>query len=126
MENKLFLVGIKCPLDKLADEVGLVSTLTAEEHLAYFSFWDNVCIITYDQDNHIWGIQEDIIGKSPLVTFNKEPSLFNYMDENGISFVYDNPLGEIFRSYTRAYLEIVRWAADIAYIRNYLNSLMED
>ena len=48
------------------------------------------------------------------------------LKENGIEVIVDDePLGNIFRSYTAAYLELVRWAADIAYSKNYYYSLIE-
>ena len=49
------------------------------------------------------------------------------MDKNGYRFIGDeNPLGAIFKSYTMAYLECIRWAANVDWtLRAYSNLLKE-
>lgn len=124
--SSLYLIGVKCPLPQLAERVGLVDNFLGEEELAYFSFWDNVCIIEYNIDNKCYWVKEFGIEGPHYANFGNEKELFSYMDERHIDFIHeDNPLGIIFESYSAAYLELVRWAADVAYIRNRLNILLE-
>lgn len=126
MENKLFLVGIKCSLDQLAEKVGLVDTFSGERHVAYFGFWENICFIEYNQDTHEYRVKEVVDGEVEYYNCGKENNLFRHMDNNGIRFIGDeNPIGAIFTSYAAAYLEVVRWAADIAWTREKYNALLE-
>lgn len=125
-EDKLYLIGIKCSLEELANHVGLVNTFeeNPEQEVAYFDFWDKVCIIEYNRESGHYFVKENIIGEPQYFLASTEKILFKYMDCNGIEFVQDGPLGIIFQSYAAAYLEIVRWAADVAYTRDHYNKLM--
>jgi len=124
--NSLYLIGVKCPLPQLAEQVGLVENFLGEEELAYFGFWDNVCIIEYNIDNRCYWIKGFGVEGLCYANFGNEKELFSYMDEQHIDFIHeDNPLGNIFYSYSAAYLELVRWAADIAYIKDYYINLVE-
>lgn len=127
--NKLYLIGVKCPLPQLAECVGLVDTYEEypEQEIAYMGFWDKVCIIEYNQITKQYTVKENLIGEPHYFCTHSEEILFKYMDDNNIEFIMDpNPLGEIFTSYAAAYLELVRWAADVAYIRDRLYNLMEE
>lgn len=127
--NKLYLIGVKCPLPQLANCVGLVDTYEEdpEQEVAYMGFWDKVCIIEYNRDTKVYWVKANLIGEPQYYNFSSEKELFKYMDDSYIQFVDDpNPLGEIFTSYTAAYLELVRWAADVAYTRDRLHELLED
>ena len=122
-DNKLYLVGVKCSLDELAQKVSIVN----EFELAYFGFWDSIVLIEYNQDTKNYLVKEDFSSKPHYFSTHSEQILFKYMDDNEINFVGDNnPLGAIFRSYAAAYLEVVRWAADVARCRNFMFSLIED
>ena len=123
--NSLYLIGVKCPLPQLAEQVGLASDYNEEDNVAYFGFWDNVCIIEYNTETHKYMVKENLVGESNFYIADVEKDLFNYMDEQHIDFIYeDNPLGNIFYSYSAAYLELVRWAADVAYTREIWNNLL--
>lgn len=127
--NKLYLIGIKCPLPQLAECVGLVNTYEEypEQEIAYMGFWDKVCIIEYDQMIKQYTVKENLIGEPHYFCTHSEEILFKYMDDNQIEFVIDpNPLGNIFQSYSAAYLALVCWAADVAYTRDRLHELLED
>lgn len=125
-ENKLFLIGVKCSLPQLAKCVGLVDSFSSNQQIAYFDFWEKICFIVYDRDSKEYTVKENCDCAAHYHTFNDEIKLFQYMDENDIQFVGDeNPLGAIFSSYSAAYLEVVRWAADICYICNLYNDLLE-
>ena len=125
--NKLYLIGVKCPLPQLAECVGLVDTFSGNEELAYFGFWDNVVIFEYDQNSKVYWVKANLVGEPQYYNFDSEKELFKYMDDNNIQFVIDpNPLGNIFQSYAAAYLELVCWAADVAYTRDRLHELLED
>lgn len=127
MENKLFLIGIKCSLDQLAEKVGLVDTLSEERHIAYFEFWENICFIEYNQDTHKYSVKEVVDGEVKYYYCEKENDLFRHMDDNGIRFIGDeNPMGAIFSSYAAAYLEVIRWSAEIAYSKKFQQQLLEE
>ena len=121
MENNLYFIGIKCSLKDLSNRVNLV-----DDNVGYFSFWDKVCIIEYNPATEKFTVKENINMGEPQYFTGDENSLLHYLNENGIEVIVDDePLGNIFRSYTAAYLELVRWAADIAYSKNYYYSLIE-
>lgn len=128
MNNKLYVIGIKLPLKMLSNKVYIDTTFTGFQQLIGYGFWENICFIEYDRDTKEYTIEEfEFPGTIPQYKkFHTEALLFAYMDEHEILFVNDcNPLGAIFQSYSAAYLEVVRWGADIAYTRKYLNNLME-
>ena len=127
--NKLYLVGIKQTLPKLANCVSLIGTLTGRYELGYFNFWNNICFIEYNQDTKEYTVKEfNQYGESvSYKIFHTESMLFAYMDQQEILFVDDcNPLGAIFQSYAMAYLAVVRWAADVAYTRELWNKLVQE
>lgn len=127
MENKLYIIGIKENLEHLAECVGLVDTFSGTEELAYFGFWDKVCIIEYNAENDSWWIKEFGIKGPRYINCIDNKELFKIMDEEKIQFPReDNPLGEIFQSYTAAYLQLVCWAADVAYTKDKLYNLLEE
>ena len=122
MENKLYLVGIKCSLEDLANRFGLVS----EGEIAYFNFWNNIAFIEYNQDTHKYTVKEIVDDEVRYYTYDQEKELFRHMNDYSIEFIYDdNPMGDIFQSYSAAYLAVVRWVADVAWTKNLYNSLME-
>lgn len=126
MENKLYFIGVKCPLEQLAEHFGLVEE-GEERHIAYFGFWNNVVFFEYNQDTHLYRVKEIVDSEVQYHDFDEEKFLFRYMDEHYIEFVSDlNPLGEIFRSYAAAYLSVIRWVADVAYSRDLYRKLLED
>lgn len=123
MGDKLFLIGVKDTVSNLAKEVAIVDSLTGNKNLVYLNFWDNFSIIQYDTETKEYFIKEDL-RSSEYKSLETEKELFKYMDDNGIEFIDDlNPLGSIFRSYTMAYLEIVRWSADVAYTSELMEAL---
>lgn len=125
MENKLFLIGIKCPLSQLANQVSVVEEYGVR-HVAYFDFWKNIVFIEYNQDIHQFVVKEIKDNKVQYSVYEREKYLFRHMDEENISFVGDNnPLGEIFRSYSAAYLALIQWVGDVAWTKEYYNSLLE-
>lgn len=122
MENKLYLVGIKCSLEDLANRFGLVP----EGEIAYFNFWNNIAFIEYNQDTHKYTVKEIVDDEVRYYTYDQEKELFQHMDDYGIEFVYDNnPMGDIFQSYSAAYLAVVRWVADVAWTRDLYSNLLE-
>lgn len=125
MENKLYLIGIKCSLKELANHFGLVDE-GDESHVAYFDFWNNIAFIEYNQDTHMYTVKEIVDDEVRYYFYKQEKDLFRHMDDYGIEFVYDNnPIGAIFQSYSAAYLALVRWVADVAWTRDLYNNLME-
>ena len=126
MENKLYLIGIKCSLKELANHFELIDTFSGEEQIAYFNFWENIAFIEYNQDTHLYTVKEIIDGEVQYYFYKREEELFRHMDDYGIEFVYDNnPIGDIFQSYSAAYLALIRWVADVAWTRDVYNNLME-
>ena len=107
--NKLYLIGVKCPLPQLAECVGLVDIPYGYEEVVYMGFWDKVVIFEYDQMTKQYTVKENVVGEPHYFVTHSEQILFKYMDDNNIQFVIDpNPLGNIFQSYTAAYLELPR------------------
>jgi hypothetical protein len=126
MENKLYLVGIKCSLEELANHFGLVDSLSGEEEIAYFNFWNNIAFIEYNQDTYKYTVKEFVDDEVRYYTYDQEKELFQHMDDYGIEFIYDNnPMGDIFQSYSAAYLAVVRWVADVAWARDLYYNLLE-
>ncbi len=124
--NKLYIIGVKCSLYQLTECVGLVNNPFGEKEVAYLGFWDKVVIFEYDRDTKVYWVKTNLVGEPQYYNCGSEQELFKYMDDNNIQFVIDpNPLGNIFESYTAAYLELVRWAADVCYTRDYYNALLE-
>lgn len=117
MENNLFLIGIKCKLEQLAHCFSIVKE-KGIEHMVYSNFWDNIVFIWYNQDTHLYTVKEIIDKEVKYFYCRTEKELFRHMDTNGIEFVNDlHPLGKIFQSYSAAYLELIRWAADVAWTK---------
>ena len=126
MENNLFLIGLKCSLEQLAHCVSLVEE-KGIERMVYSNFWDNIVFIWYNQDTHLYTAKEIVDGEVKYFYSNKEKALFQHMDDNGINFIYsDNPLGEIFQSYSAAYLAVIRWVADIAWTKHKYEQLVRE
>ena len=124
MGNYLFLIGIKCNLEQLANCVSVVEE-DGVEHVAYFGFWDKIAFIWYNQDTHIFTIKEIVDGEVRYYNYEKDEELFQHMDDNGIEFIYGtHSLGKTFKSYSAAYLEIIRWVADVAWTREKYNQLL--
>lgn len=124
--NKLYLIGVKCPLPQLAEKIALVENYDEEPSVGYFGFWDNICFIEYDQDTKEYIVKENEGCEVHYYRFVKEQQLFWHMDEHNIQFVSDeNPLGDIFQSYSAAYLSVVRWVADVVWTRDLYNNLLE-
>ena len=93
--------------------------------MVYSDFWDNIDFVWYNQDTYLYTVKE-IINKEVKYSYYKaEKELFRHMDTNGIEFISDsNPMGEIFQSYSAAYLAIIRWAADIAWTKQKYSQLI--
>lgn len=126
--DKLYLICTKVPLQELAKNV-FFDSFSAVQELAYISFWDNLSILEYNRNTKVYTLKEfGVTGIAhSYATFGSESALFRYMDQFGINFIGDeNVLGDIFASYAAAYLEIVRWSADVAYSKKFYNELLED
>ena len=125
MIDKLYFIGTKIDLPKLTNHVGLVDTFSGRSEVAYFDFWNNVCIIEYNRKDGTYLIKENLLEPHYCFCYT-DKDLFHYLDEHEIQTILDdNPLGAIFHSYAMAYLELVRWAADVAYTREFWNNLIE-
>ena len=81
-------------------------------------------ILEYNPETKWYTIK---LNEKEYEVFGSENSLFKYMNETGCRFIsHENPLGAIFKSYTMAYLECIRWAADVDWtLRAYSNLLKE-
>ena len=128
MENNLFLIGIKCNLEQLANYVSIKKEKGIERMIySYSNFWSNITFIWYNQDTHLYTVKEILNGEVKYSYFEKEKELFRHMDDNGINFIYgDNPLGEIFQSYSAAYLALIRCAADVAWTKHKYDQLVRE
>ena len=125
MENNLFFIGIKCTLEQLSECV-FVTEEDGKEYVDYYNFWDNIVFIWYNQDTHLYTIKEIVDKEVKYSYFEEDKNFIKYLNENKIQCVYDdNPLGQIFQSYSAAFLEIIRWAADVAWTKNKLEKLLE-
>lgn len=124
MENNLFLIATKCKLEQLAHCVS-VTKENGPEHVAYSNFWENIVFIWYNQDTHLYTVKEILDEKVKYFYYREEKELFRHMDDNGIDFVTDShPLGEIFLSYSAAYLAIIRWVGEVAWTRKKYEDLI--
>lgn len=117
--NKLYLIGIDYSLKELLNEISLY-----ENEIEFGCFWDCIYFFEYNQNNKNWKIFDR--DYNLIFACKEEKNLFSYMDKNKIRFIYNNPLGEIFKSFTMAYLECVRWAADTLYAKNRLELLLKE
>ena len=121
MENDLYFIGTKIDLKKLTTHVGLAG----DNEVAYFDFWNNVCIIEYNTKTKVYIVKDNLL-EPQYYTCISDRALFRCLDDHEIQVVYDlNPLGAIFQSYAMAHLALVRWAADVAYTRDLWNNLIE-
>lgn len=119
--NYLYIIGVKCSLQDLSETISMV-----DGHVCYFDFWKNICFFEYNKDTCEYLLKEIENGEVHYHTFDNEKELFRHMRENKINFIADdNPLGEIFVSYSGAYLALIRWVGDIAYTKEKLNQLVE-
>lgn len=115
MNDNLYLIIINKNLLKLADDI-FSSTDKIDNGI--------INILEYNPKTKWYSIKTT---ENNYKIFWNEKTLFGYMDENGYRFIGDeNPLGAIFKSYTMAYLECIRWAADVDWnLRTYSNLLKE-
>ena len=126
MENKVYFIGLKCSVAELTEKVSLIDVVPGEDELAYMGFWNNVCIIEYDGNTDFYTFKENILNDSIYHICYGVKTFINYCNDNNIQFPIDSPISKPFESYAMAYLELVRWAADVAYTRkNWINLLGE-
>lgn len=118
MKNKLYLIGIDWELKDIVDMI--YSTPEVEDKL-----WEHFYMFEYDQDLKSYKMW-NLMNKEEVYSFDSEKRIFNKMDEEGIEFLGNIPLGNIFQNYTAAYLEIVRWTADIYYVKRYWEGLIKE
>ena len=57
MENNLYFIGTKINLKKLTTHVGLVG----DNEVAYFDFWNNVCIIEYNTKTNVYIVKDNLL-----------------------------------------------------------------
>lgn len=127
MNANLYLIGIKYSLEELAAKVSLVEDYNGERHVGYFGFWQNIAFIEYNRDTKQYLVKEVIDDEVHYTSCLTENCLFQYMDDNNIQFIGDeNPLGEIFESYSAMYLTLIRWVGDICYTRDLYEKLLEE
>ena len=112
-------------IQNLSKEINIEKTLQNKDFLCYHNFWSNVAIVqTNDFDLFTikeFGVEGDI--KSEFSVSRK--FLNRFLEENGYSFIDNNlPIGQFFSSYPYAILNLVAWAADIAYTKKRMNELM--
>ena len=125
-ENKLYYICTRIPIRTLSNYVFLDGLDNQE--LVYTEFWNNVAILEYDTESRIYALKEFGCTEFSQTTiyFATESKLFKYMDTVHLEFIQDrNILGKLFRSYTSAYLELIRWAADVAYTKKFQEELLE-
>ena len=118
MENKLFLFGIDVPLE------GIVSLIYRTPEVETM-VWRHFYVFEFNQDNgtyKMWNIFKPHI----VFGFETENDMFDKMDAEGINFIGNIPIGNIFKSYTMAYLELVRWVADVYYAKRHWGSLIQE
>lgn len=118
MENKLYLLGIDVPLKEIIKLIEATPEIE-EKVLQHFYMFE------YDQDTklyRVWNINNYYI----VYGFDSNKDMFNKMEERGINFVGDIPLGNIFKSYTATHLELVRWTADVYYAKRHWEDLTKE
>lgn len=118
MENKLYLFGIDVPLKCIVDVI--YATPYVDDYI-----WKHLYMFEYNQDTKLyrmWNINKYYI----VYGFESDKDMFSKMEEQRINFVGDIPLGNIFQSYTMAYLELVRWTADVYYAKRHWESLIQE
>ena len=118
VENKLYLLGIDVPLGEVIELIK--STPEIEEKVLHHFY-----MFEYDQDTKLyrmWNISKSYI----TYGFQFEKDIFNKMEDEGINFLGDIPLGNIHKSYTAMYLELVRWVADIYYAKRHWEGLIKE
>ena len=130
MNNNLYLIAIAAPLTEIADcvhlekvyctiltERGTEETFIGEYEPNWNDIKDNFYIVQYDQDRHYYRVHP--LGGCDFEYYcEKEKYLFSYMDAKELRFIGDdNPLGNIFHSYSAVILECIRWAADAAWTK---------
>ena len=118
MENKLYLLGIDVPLKTIIELIG--ATPEVEERvLRHFYMFE------YNQDTKLyrmWNIQNNY----GCFRFKSDIDMFHTMDKEDINFIGDIPLGNINKSYTMMYLELVRWVADVYYAKRHWEDLIKE
>ena len=118
MENKLYLLGIDVPLEEVIELIEATPEIE-EKVLQHFYMFE------YDQDTKfykMWSIYKTYI----VYGFKSDKDMFNKMEEQGINFLGDIPLGNIHKTYTMMYLELVRWVADIYYAKRHWEGLIKE
>lgn len=127
MGNKVYFIGLKCSVAELAEKVGLIMNIESDEkEIAYMGFWNNVCIIEYDGNTDFYTVKENIFGNCVYHICYGGATLINYCNDNNIQFPIESPIGQFFASYSMTHLALVRWAADVAFTRDFYNSLLEE
>jgi hypothetical protein len=136
MENNLFLIAVAAPLQNIANSIclekiyctiqterGKEETFIGEYEPNWNDIKDNFYIIQYDQNKHYYTVYP--LGADCIYSTDTEKNLFWYMDSKNLQFIGDdNPLGDIYHSYSMAILQYVRWAADIAWIKEKYEQLI--
>ena len=119
MENKLYLLGIDVPLKTIIELIGTTPEVESKVLLKHFYMFE------YDQDTKLyrmWNIQNNYI----VYGFEYNKDMFNKMEERGINFLGDIPLGNIHKSYTMICLELIRWVADVYYAKRHWEGLIKE
>ena len=118
MENKLYLLGIDVPLKTIIELIGATPEVE-EKVLRHFYMFE------YNQDTKLyrmWNIQNNY----GCFKFKSDVDMFHTMDKEDIHFIGDIPLGNINKSYTMMYLELVRWVADVYYAKRHWEGLIKE
>ena len=118
MENKLFLLGIDVPLREIIELIGATPEIEEKVLRHFYIFEFNQDIKTYQMWN--------MLNIKKQFKFQTENEMFDKMDADGINFIGDIPLGNIFKSYTATYLELIRWTADIYYAKRHWEGLTKE
>lgn len=118
MENKLFLLGIDVPLERIIKLIG--ATPEIEEKVLHHFY-----IFEFNQDTKTYQMW-NMLNTEKHFKIQTENEMFDKMDTDGINFIGDIPLGNIFKSYTATYLELVRWTADIYYAKRHWEGLTKE
>ena len=118
MENKLFLLGIDVPLREIIELIGATPEIEEKVLRHFYIFEFNQDIKTYQMWN--------MLNIKKQFKFQTENEMFDKMDADGINFIGDIPLGNIFKSYTATYLELIRWTADIYYAERHWEGLTKE